>query len=258
MKRFTIVAVAATLFLAACGGSEPATTTNPSTTTTTLTGTTATTSPEATTTLPEVPFEGVPSNYAEFRGQATACDSVAPEPLSPMEFDAPADMDLDPSSAISITMSTSCGDLVIELEPGLAPETVNSFAFLSREGYFDGTVLHRVVPGFIAQGGDQTATGTGGPGYTVPDEFPPADMGYERGTLAMANAGPGTTGSQFFIMVEDSALPPQYAIFGRVVEGFEILDLIQGVPLGKGSGSPDPVASTPLETIYINTVTIDG
>ncbi|MCK5919646.1 MAG: peptidylprolyl isomerase, partial [Methylococcales bacterium] len=74
------------------------------------------------------------------------------------------------------TMSTSCGDIEIELDPGIAPETVNSFVFLATEGYLDGTVLHRVIPGFIAQGGDQTATGMGGPGYTAPDEFPPSDM----------------------------------------------------------------------------------
>lgn len=186
MRRLAIVtaAIVAALLLAACGGTD-------STTTTT------------TTTRPEVPLDIVPSNYVQFRGQPTACGAVAPAPLSPMEFDAPADMGLDPSIAIRATMSTSCGDLEIELDPGIAPETVNSFVFLATEGYFDGTVLHRVIPGFVAQGGDQTATGTGGPGYTIPDEFPSPGMGYERGTLAMANAGPGTTGSQFFIVVED-------------------------------------------------------
>ncbi len=248
MTRLPIVAVIATaLILSACGSSEPAATTSTTTTTTSAT----------TTTLAEVPLDVVPSNYVQFRAQPTACGAVAAEPLTPMEFDAPGDMGLDPSAAIRATMSTSCGDITIELDPELAPETVNSFVFLAQEGYFDGTVFHRVIPGFVAQGGDQTATGTGGPGYTIPDEFPPPGMGYELGTLAMANAGPGTTGSQFFIMVEDSGLPPQFTIFGRVVEGLEILDLLQGVPLGKAPGSPDPVASTPLETIYIDTVTID-
>jgi cyclophilin family peptidyl-prolyl cis-trans isomerase len=237
MKRLPIVtaALAAALVLAACGGSEP-----------------------TTTTLPEVPLEIVPSNYIQFRGQLTACEAEAPEPLSPMEFDAPADMGLDSSTPVRVTMSTSCGDIEIELQPAIAPETVNSFVFLAAEGYFDGTVFHRVIPGFVVQGGDQTATGTGGPGYTVPDEFPPPGVGYDRGVLAMANAGAGTTGSQFFIVAEDTGLPPQFAIFGRVVDGFDVLERLQEVPLGVSPTSPDPVPSTPLETIYVTSITVDG
>jgi cyclophilin family peptidyl-prolyl cis-trans isomerase len=237
MNRPSIVttAVVAALILAACGGSEP-----------------------TTTTVPEVPLEIVPSNYIQFRAQPTACEADTAEPLSAMQFDAPADMGLDSSTPILVTMSTSCGDIEIELQPAIAPETVNSFVFLATEGYFDGTVFHRVIPGFVAQGGDQSATGTGSPGYTIPDEFPPPGVGYDRGVLAMANAGPGTTGSQFFIVVEDTELPPQFAIFGRVVDGFDVLERMQQVPLGISPTSPDPVASTPLETIYVNTITIDG
>ena len=116
MKRLPIVtaALAAALVLAACGGSEP-----------------------TTTTLPEVPLELVPSNYIQFRGQPTACEAEAPEPLSPMEFDATADMGLDSSTPVRVTMSTSCGDIEIELQPAIAPEAVNSFVFLATEGYFD-------------------------------------------------------------------------------------------------------------------------
>jgi len=237
MKRLFLVttAVAAALVLASCSGSEPATTT----------------------TVPNVPLEIVPSTYEQFREQPTACGAEAPEPLTPMQFEAPDDMGLDPSTSVHVTMSTSCGDLEIELEPAIAPETVNSFVFLATEGYFDGTVFHRVIPGFVAQGGDPTATGTGGPGYTIPDEFPPPGVGYDRGVLAMANAGPGTTGSQFFIVVEDTELPPQFAIFGRVVDGFDVLDRLQEVPLGVSPVSPDPVASTPLETIYFNDIAIN-
>jgi cyclophilin family peptidyl-prolyl cis-trans isomerase len=175
-----------------------------------------------------------------------------------MQFDAPSDLGLSPDATIAVTMSTSCGDLGIKLDPSLAPETVNSFVFLASEGYFDGSVLHRVIPGFVAQGGDQTATGTGGPGYVIPDEFPPPTVAYERGVLAMANAGPGTTGSQFFIMLDDGNLPPQYSIFGWVTEGLETLDLLQGVPLGQSPTGADPMPSTPLETIYINSVTIEN
>jgi len=155
-------------------------------------------------------------------------------------------------------MSTSCGDIGIRLDPSLAPETVNSFVFLASEGYFDGTVLHRIVPGFIAQGGDQTATGTGGPGYVIPEEFPPPTVPYDRGVLAMANAGPGTTGSQFFVMLADGSLPLQYSIFGWITEGLEILDLLQEVPLGQSPTSPDPMPSTPLETISINEGAIES
>ncbi len=237
MKRLPIVAatIVAALVLTACGSSE-----------------------STTTTAAEVPLEVVPSNYDQFLAQPTACGAVAPEPLTPMEFDAPADMGLDSSTPVRVTMSTSCGDIAIELQPAIAPQTVNSFVFLATEGYFDGTVFHRVIPGFVAQGGDQTATGVGSPGYTVPDEFPPPGVGYDRGVLAMANAGPGTTGSQFFIVVDDTQLPPQFAIFGRVVDGFDVLDRLQEVPLGVSPTSPDPVASTPLETIYVNSITIDG
>ena len=236
MKRLAHVSVVVvtTLVLAACGGSEP-----------------------VTTTVPEVPLEIVPSNYSQFRAQPTACEADTPEPLSPMQFTAPNDMGLDPSTPVHISISTSCGDIEIELQPAIAPETVNSFVFLASEGYFNGTVFHRVIPGFVAQGGDPTATGTGGPGYAIPDEFPPPGIGYDRGTLVMANAGPGTTGSQFFIVVEDTEQPPQFAIFGRVVDGFDVLDRLQTVPLGVSPASPDPVASTPRETIYVNTVTID-
>lgn len=237
MKRLPIAAtvVVAALILTACGGSEP-----------------------TTTTAAEIPLGIVPSTYVQFREQSTACGSEAPEPLTPMEFDAPADMGLNSSTPVLITMSTSCGDIAIELQPAIAPATVNSFVFLATEGYFDATVFHRVIPGFVAQGGDQTATGTGSPGYAVPDEFPPPGVGYDRGVLAMANAGPGTTGSQFFIVVEDTELPPQFAIFGRVVEGFDVLERIQEVPLGVSPTSPDPVASTPLETVYVTSITIDG
>jgi cyclophilin family peptidyl-prolyl cis-trans isomerase len=175
-----------------------------------------------------------------------------------MQFDAPADLGPSPDEAVAVTMSTSCGDIGIRLDPSIAPETVNSFMFLASKGYFDGTAFHRVIPGFVAQGGDQTATGTGGPGYVIPDEFPPPAVAYNRGVLAMANAGPGTTGSQFFVMLEDGGLPPQYSIFGWVTEGLEVLDRLQGVPLGQSATSPDPMPSTPLETIYIDSITVQS
>jgi len=244
VTRLTIpsVVIAAALVLAACGG--------------TGTGATTTTASETSTTLPEVALDVVPRNYAEFRAQATACGAEAPDELTPVQFDAPADVGINPDQPLVVIMSTTCGDIEIELDPSLAPETVNSFMFLAAEGYFDGVAFHRVIPGFVVQGGDQTATGIGGPGYTIPDELPPAEIGYERGTLAMANAGPGTTGSQFFLVLEDVGLPPLYSIFGKVTAGLDVLDLLQGVPLGQAAGSADPTPSTPLESIYINGVKV--
>ena len=212
----------------------------------------------ATTTQPEIMLEVVPRSYEEFRAQQTICGAAAPEPVTPMQFDAPINPGIDYEATVTATISTSCGDIEIEFDPSLAPETVDSFILLATEGYFDGTVFHRVIPGFVVQGGDQTATGTGGPGYAIPDEFPPLAVTYSRGAVAMANAGPGTTGSQFFMVLEDGNLPPQYSIFGWVREGFEVLDLMQGVPLGQSATSPDPFPSTPLETIYIDTVTIQS
>lgn len=252
MRSTTIVilAAAAVFALAACGGSEATTTTSQPTTTTTAT--------TPTTTQPEIMLEVVPRSYSEFRAQQTACGAAAPEQVTPMQFDAPIDPGIDSEATVTATVSTSCGDIEIELDPSLAPETVDSFILLATEGYFDGTVFHRVIPGFVAQGGDQTATGTGGPGYVIPDEFPPLAVTYSRGAVAMANSGPGTTGSQFFMMLEDGNLPPQYSIFGWVREGLGVLDLMQGVPLGQSATSPDPFPSTPLETIYIDAVTIQN
>ncbi len=177
MRSATIVilAAAAVFTLAACGGSEA----------------TTTTSQPTTTTQPEIMLEVVPRSYAEFRAQQTACGAAAPEPVTPMQFDAPINPGIDSEATVTATMSTSCGDIEIELDPSLAPETVDSFILLATEGYFDGTVFHRVIPDFVAQGGDQTATGTGGPGYVIPDEFPPLAVTYSRGAVAMANSGPG-------------------------------------------------------------------
>lgn len=171
-----------------------------------------------------------------------------------MKFDAPGRADAPQDSVL--TLHTSCGPIEILLDPAVAPETVNSFVFLSEEGYFDGTVSHRIIPGFMMQAGDPTATGLGGPGYVLADELDGASA-YTRGVVAMANAGPGTSGSQFFIMFGDADwLPPQYSVFGTVVSGFETLDLIEAIPLGRGPNSADPNESTPLESLFIESVSI--
>ena len=141
------------------------------------------------------------------------------------------------------------------MNPCLAEETVNSFVFLATEGYFNGSASHRVLPGFVIQAGDPTGTGRGGPGYIVPDELPAPGFEYSTGVLAMANAGPNSTGSQFFIMLGDSGLPPQYSAFGVVVEGFDTMTAIANVPLGMTTRGE---RSVPLETVYIESIAIEG
>ena len=171
-----------------------------------------------------------------------------------MEFPEPEDLELPPA-AIMGTIHTSCGDIGIQLYPDLAPETVNSFVFLAEQGYFDGTVSHRIVPGFVIQAGDPTATGRGGPGYTVPDELPEEGFVYDTGVLAMANAGANTTGSQFFIVTGLTQLENDYSMFGAVLSGYEVMDDIEAVPLAQRPNSFE--VSLPLKSVYIESITID-
>jgi cyclophilin family peptidyl-prolyl cis-trans isomerase len=194
-----------------------------------------------------------PSDYAGFRAQPTACGAEAPPEAVATTYDVPQDMAIDPASTPTATIATSCGDIVVELDPAAAPATVNSFVFLAEAGYFDGTVSHRVLPGFVIQMGDPTGTGSGSPGYVVPDELPAPGTVYTTGTVAMANAGPGTSGSQFFITLSDVGLPADYTIFGRVVDS-ATLDAIASVPLGPGAQGE---VSVPLETVYIESVTVE-
>jgi peptidylprolyl isomerase len=143
-------------------------------------------------------------------------------------------------------LTTSCGEIMVELFVGESPKTTNNFAFLAGEGFFDASVFHRVVPGFVIQGGDPTGTGTGGPGYRFPDELAAArNRGYERGTLAMANSGPNTNGSQFFICLDKVGLPPQYTVFGTVTDGMDAVDQIAAVPLQ---------GESPTETVFLEKV----
>ena len=251
--RFLSIALVFGLILAACGGSEDDAGAGAATETTDATTAapdeSADPEPLPEITLPPQP----PSDYAAFAAQPTACGAEAPDPATPMTFDAPEDQGLDPATPVQLTITTSCGDIVVELDPGIAPDTVNSFVFLARSGYFDGTVSHRVIPGFVIQAGDPTATGREGPGYTVPDELPEAGFVYKTGVLAMANSGPNTTGSQFFIVLSDAALPPNYSFFGEVVDGFDTLDLISTIPLGVNAFGE---TSVPLETLYIEQITV--
>ncbi|HUP14913.1 MAG TPA: peptidylprolyl isomerase [Acidimicrobiia bacterium] len=198
----------------------------------------------------------LPASYQAFRDQPTACGAEAPPDVEIMSFPEAEDQGLG-SEPVTITINTSCGPIVLELDPASYPETVNSFVFLASEGFYDGSVFHRIASEFVIQGGDPEATGTGGPGYVVPDEFPPDDFIYEEGVVAMANAGGGTTGSQFFVVVGDDArvLNNTFNVVGRVVSGEETLDAIEAVPTSVAPGTNE--RSRPTETVYIESIEIN-
>jgi cyclophilin family peptidyl-prolyl cis-trans isomerase len=162
------------------------------------------------------------------------------------QYGSPPPMSIDPSKRYSAEIETSAGTMQAELFASDAPRTVNNFVFLARDGFYDGVIFHRVISGFMIQGGDPTGTGRGGPGYRFDDER--VSRRYERGTLAMANAGPNTNGSQFFVMHADYGLPPNYTIFGKLTSGEEVVDAIASAPKDSQDRPRDPVT--------INRVTI--
>ena len=149
------------------------------------------------------------------------------------------------NSSYLITIKTNMGKITFTTYDADAPKTVNNFITLAQKGFYDGTIFHRVSDGFMIQGGDPKGTGMGGPGYTFADELNPQSdsykEGYKKGVVAMANAGPNTNGSQFFIMVADYPLPNQYNIFGKVVSGQEVADAIAKVAKGPNDRPMTPV-----------------
>ena len=170
---------------------------------------------------------------------AGACATV--EPPAPREDGGATAPDgpLETGTTYRLVVETNCGPFTITLDQSSAPETTASLVALARDGFFDGTSFHRVVPGFVIQGGDPTGTGTGGPGYQTVDP-PPQDTAYTRGVVAMAKTGaeaPGTSGSQFFVVTgSDAGLPPDYAVVGTVTAGLDTVLAIDG--LGVGDGPP--------------------
>lgn len=160
---------------------------------------------------------------------------------------------LDSTKTYVITMQTNCGTFAFTLDPKQSPNASASFVALTKAGYFNDTTFHRIVPGFVIQGGDPTATGTGGPGYATVDK-PPANAAYTHGVVAMAKTGAqanGTAGSQFFIVtVKNAGLPPQYAIIGTVTSGLAVVDRI-----GKLGNANDP-SGTPTEVVVIEKATV--
>jgi cyclophilin family peptidyl-prolyl cis-trans isomerase len=204
------------LGLAACGGDDDGD------------ATPATTAPAATGPA-TTPVEAQPGE----------CEAVeAPAPREEESRSAPTS-ELDPDTTYRLVVETNCGTFTIELDQESAPTTAASLVELARDGYFDGTTFHRVVPGFVIQGGDPTGTGAGGPGYQTVDA-PSSDAAYTQGVVAMAKAEPeaaGTSGSQFFVVTgEDAGLPPEYAIVGRVVDGLDVVLAVDA--LGQGDGPP--------------------
>src|SRR6187551_3844078 len=166
------------------------------------------------------------------------------------KFAGPPAMGIDPNKRYTATLDTSLGQIVIALDALKAPKTVNNFVFLALHHYYDGVIFHRIINGFVCQGGDPTGTGRGGPGYRFDDELPKPGQ-YEIGSVAMANAGPNTNGSQFFLISGPSGagLPPQYSLFGKIVKGLDVLDAMQRVATDRND--------RPHEDVVINSVTID-
>lgn len=167
------------------------------------------------------------------------------------QYTAAPEMQIDSAKQYQAVLKTEAGDITIQLNAAQTPVTVNNFVFLAREGFYNGTPFHRTLEGFMIQGGDPLGTGMGGPGYRFEDE--PFEGEYTRGTIAMANAGPNTNGSQFFIMHQDYPLSPNYVIFGQVTSGMEVVDAIATAPVvANGRGEK----STPVTPVRILSVEI--
>jgi cyclophilin family peptidyl-prolyl cis-trans isomerase len=166
----------------------------------------------------------------------------------PRRYEEPPAMALRDGLTYRAVLHTARGDITISLLPGVAPRTVNSFVFLAEEGFFAGCTFHRVIPGFIAQTGDPTGTGRGTPGYRLPDEL--SDEPFEAGAVAMANAGPDSNGSQFFVALDDARhLDGRFTLFGRVVEGLEVARTLTPRDAAAGSELPRGDALQSVEIV---------
>ena len=162
-------------------------------------------------------------------------------------------MSLDPALRYSAALDTSCGRIELDLQAERSPLAVNNFVFLAREGYYDDCPVHRVVPGFVVQAGDPTGTGRGGPGYRFADELTGRGQ-YREGTLAMANAGPDTNGSQFFICLASVSLPHSYTIFGQVTAGMDAVHAFAALP----RRGEQPEGDARITSITIHTEPVNG
>jgi cyclophilin family peptidyl-prolyl cis-trans isomerase len=188
-----------------------------------------------------------------------ACGAGTPTGTPQRTYSAPPAMQVDPKKQYTATIQTQYGNIVIQLLPPQAPVTVNNFVFLACHGFYDGLIFHRVVPGFVIQGGDPKGTGAGGPGYSFKDELPSSSSVYTAGAVAMANSGPNTNGSQFFICTaSDTSLPPNYTYFGKVVQGMDAVTAISKVTLKADPADPSGTKSLPVTPVVMQHVTIQA
>jgi cyclophilin family peptidyl-prolyl cis-trans isomerase len=187
---------------------------------------------------------------ATSQAQGTECEPAEGKTKPDGTLSAPTEK-LDPNKTYSLVFDTNCGSFTVELDQKLAPKTTASLVSLANQDFFDDTMFHRIVPGFVIQGGDPTASGLGGPGYKTVDP-PPQTAKYTHGVVAMAKAGneaPGTSGSQFFVVTADDAgLPPDYAVVGKVTAGLDVVDKI---------GTLGDAAEHPTETVVIEDVAVE-
>jgi cyclophilin family peptidyl-prolyl cis-trans isomerase len=195
-----------------------------------------------------IPGEGLPREFEVW--DQFIRDEIAVRAAMQMQYDAPPPMTIDADKQYLATVTMESGEqFVIELLPKSAPQTVNSFVFLANEGYFNGVTFHRVIPGFVAQTGDPSGTGRGGPGYMITNEIDPELSHSETGIVAMANAGPDTNGSQWYVTLGDvSQLDGGYTIFGRILEG---MDVVQGITPRDPQQDPNAPPGDTIATITI-------
>ena len=188
--------------------------------------------------------------------QQTAQNTISEQQTSPTGQEpkdtpksAMPEMQIDKNKTYTATLTTTEGTIKINLNAASTPITVNNFVALARKGFYDNTIFHRTIKDFMIQGGDPQGNGTGGPGYSFADE--PFEGEYTRGTIAMANAGPNTNGSQFFIMHKDVDLPKNYVIFGNVIEGIEVVDKIATAPVAASMGGEKSKPVNPVKILKI-------
>ncbi|MDI2132128.1 peptidylprolyl isomerase [Yinghuangia seranimata] len=193
-----------------------------------------------------------PSNAPKPNTKPKTCAEPAPGQPTQEKFQAEPPMSIDTKAAYTMSLKTTCGDVTVKLDAAKAPKTVNSFNFLAEKKYFDHTKCHRMTTAgiYVLQCGDPTATGSGGPGYQFADENLTGAT-YPAGTVAMANSGPNTNGSQFFLVYKDTQLPPNYTPFGTITGGMDVLQKIADA--GTEDGNSD---GAPHETVVLNTVTV--
>jgi peptidyl-prolyl cis-trans isomerase B (cyclophilin B) len=184
-----------------------------------------------------------------------ACGGKTPPRVQRPKLDRAPKSKANARQHYQVVLKTSCGDVTLRLDPKAAPVTTFNFVFLAQRHYFDSTWFHRIVPGGkdslgVIQGGDPKGTGEGGPGYNIPDELPKGKNPYKKYTVAMANGGPGTGGSQFFISTQDNQLQSNYTLFATVVKGQDVVDKIAKVATSGQRGD------TPTEAVWIETATV--